>query len=87
MPDDLDALDPHGKDPLYAQIASRIRDAIGSGEIGGSTPVPSMKVLTQRYQVSPRTIERALAVLRDEGLIETRIGRGIYAKPGDERPR
>ncbi len=86
MPGDLDRLDAHGRDPLYAQLAAILRAAILSGEIAGNTPVPSKRVLGQRYQVSPRTVERALDVLRAEGLIETRIGRGIYPVAGDERP-
>jgi DNA-binding GntR family transcriptional regulator len=32
----------------------------------------------QRFEVSDGTVKRAVAKLRDEGLVETETGRGIY---------
>ena len=86
MADDLDALDPGGRDPLYRQLAAILRAEIESGRISGSVPLPSRTALQQRYGISIRTVNSALAVLREEGLIETREGRGTFAVPEDERP-
>jgi len=43
--------------------------------------VPSVKTLTQQYGVAQGTAERALAVLREEGLIRGRMGRGHFVVP------
>jgi DNA-binding GntR family transcriptional regulator len=40
--------------------------------------MPSIKSITQQYGVAKGTAEKALAVLRDEGLVVTVPGRGIY---------
>jgi Bacterial regulatory proteins, gntR family len=48
-------------------------------------PVPSKKTLVQAYGVAPGTVERALAILKAEGLLKTVMGRGLYVVPEDER--
>jgi GntR family transcriptional regulator len=40
--------------------------------------MPSIKMLTQQYGVAKGTAEKALGVLRTEGLVVTVPGRGIY---------
>lgn len=87
MPDDLDRLDPGAREPLYRQIYAILRADILAGRISGSVPLPSRTALAQRYQVSMRTVNSALDLLRDEGLIEVRVGRGNFAVPEGERPR
>lgn len=63
-------------EPLYAQLAAILRGQIERGELTGR--VPSVKTLTERYEVAQGTAERALAVLRDEGLIASAMGRGHF---------
>jgi len=36
--------------------------------------------LMQRYEVSDGTVKRAVAKLRDEGLVESVPGRGVYVR-------
>ena len=62
--------------PLYEQLAGRLRSRISSGELTGR--IPSIKSLSQEYEVSHRTAERALMILRDEGLVVALIGKGYY---------
>jgi GntR family transcriptional regulator len=45
-----------------------------------------VKTLTQQYGVAQGTAERALAVLREEGLIRSRMGGGHFVVPPGERP-
>lgn len=54
---------------------------ITSGKIGPNQPLPSIKTLAQEYEVAKGTAEKALGVLRDEGLVRTVPGRGIYVVP------
>jgi DNA-binding GntR family transcriptional regulator len=76
-------LDHDAEEPLYLQLAGILRAQIEAGEI--ERRVPSVKTLTQQYGVGQGTAERALAVLREEGLIRSRMGRGHFVVPPGER--
>ena len=77
-------LDYDGETPLYRQLAAILRERIISGEI--ARRVPSVKTLTQEFGIGQGTAERPLAMLRDEGLIRSAMGRGHFVVPEDERP-
>jgi len=65
-------------EPAYLQLARILREMITSGQIAPRQPMPSIKTLTQEYGVAKGTAEKALRVLRTEGLVVTVPGRGIY---------
>jgi GntR family transcriptional regulator len=67
--------------PVYQQLASLLREQIMSGELAPRRPLPSIRTLTQRYGVADGTVKKAVALLRDEGLVRTVIGRGYYVSP------
>jgi GntR family transcriptional regulator len=69
-------IDPDLPVPLWEQLATILRDKIKSGELSGR--VPSIRTLSQEYEVSTRTAERALNALRDEGLLVALHGKGYY---------
>jgi GntR family transcriptional regulator len=70
------SLDHDSATPLYEQLAAVIRGQIERGELTGR--VPSAKTLAQTYEVAVGTAERALALLREAGLIESAMGRGHF---------
>ncbi len=70
------ALDHEDPTPLYRQLADLLRGQIERGELTGR--VPSIKTLSQEYGVAMGTAERALAILRDEGVIVVQVGRGAF---------
>ena len=76
-------IDHDAEEPLYLQLAAILRGQIASGKL--ERRVPSVKTLTEEYGVAQGTAERTLAVLRDEGLIRSRMGRGRFVVPQDER--
>lgn len=80
---DAVGIDHDAETPLYLQLAAILRDQIARGEL--TRRIPSLKTLTQRYGISHITAEKALAVLRDEGLVRSVIGRGTYVVPPAER--
>jgi len=63
--------------PLHDQVAARIRRAIADGEAGPGERLPLAKDLAAVLGVNKNTVLRALHVLREEGLLEFRRGRGI----------
>jgi GntR family transcriptional regulator len=62
---------------LYAQVAAEIRRAIADGEAQAGDRLPPARDLAAVLGVNANTVLRALRVLRDEGLLEFRRGRGI----------
>lgn len=63
--------------PLFEQVAAEIRRAIADGEAKPGERMPLAKDLASVMGVNPNTVLRALRLLRDEGLLEFRRGRGI----------
>jgi GntR family transcriptional regulator len=62
---------------LYEQVAAEIRRAIADGEAKPGERLPPAKDLAAVLGVNTNTVLRSLRLLRDEGLLEFRRGRGI----------
>lgn len=54
------------------------RSGCSRGTSGAAARLPSLKTIAQEYGVSHITAEKAIALLRDEGLVVVVIGRGAY---------
>lgn len=59
----------------YDQIATDLKGAIRVGALTPGTQLPRMKAIAARYSVAPSTVHRAIAILKDEGLVEESRGR------------
>ena len=70
-------LDRQDSLPLYEQVSAEIRRAIADGEIGSGERLPPARDLAAVLNVNSNTVFRALRLLRDEGLVEFRRGRGV----------
>src|SRR6186997_2198086 len=74
IPVKVDKTDPTD---LYEQVAGEIRRAIAEGEATPGERLPPTKDLAAILGVNTNTVLRSLRMLRDEGLLEFRRGRGI----------
>ena len=63
---------------LYRQIADQIRGLIRSREFAAGTRLPPERDLARQLGVSRPSVREALIALEVEGLVEVRIGSGIY---------
>lgn len=63
---------------LYRQIAEQIRALIRSGEFKAGARLPPERDLARQLGVSRPSVREALIALEVEGLVEVRIGSGIY---------
>jgi GntR family transcriptional regulator len=63
--------------PLHEQVAAEIRRAIAEGEARPGERMPPARDLAAVLGVNSNTVLRALRILRDEGLLEFRRGRGV----------
>ena len=76
---------------LYRQIADQIRELIRAGEFVAGARLPPERDLAKQLGVSRPSVREALIALEVEGLVEVRIGSGIYVlgpgvKPDGEEP-
>ena len=63
---------------LYRQIADQIRGLIRSKEFAAGARLPPERDLARQLGVSRPSVREALIALEVEGLVEVRIGSGIY---------
>lgn len=86
---EINRFDP--RRPAYVQVADWIRGQIESGAIGPGEPIPSKRELRATFTdpqgqgISGGTVDKAVAILRDEGLVRTAWGLGIFVIPPAER--
>jgi GntR family transcriptional regulator len=70
-------LNPEDPATLHEQVAAAIRRAIADGEARPGERLPPARDLAAVLAVNSNTVLRALRILRAEGLLEFRRGRGV----------
>ena len=71
-------IDKDSPEPLYRQVAADLRARINSGDI--TVRLPSLKVIGQDYGVSHITAEKAMDLLKQDGLVVVVVGRGAFVR-------
>jgi GntR family transcriptional regulator len=66
--------------PAYLRIAELLRDQIRHGRYPQGARLPTMAELRAEHGVSEIVVRQAIALLRGEGLVETRRGGGTIVK-------
>jgi DNA-binding GntR family transcriptional regulator len=72
-------LEPDSRPP-YVQAAEVLRAAIEQGELTPGEKLPSARDLQRRFGIASSTVQNALRLLKDEGLIYSVQGRGSYVR-------
>ncbi|MGI9612805.1 MAG: GntR family transcriptional regulator [Acidimicrobiales bacterium] len=73
-------LDPDDPRPPYRQVANHLRAAILTGEFEPGDQLPTGGQLAEMYGVARMTIQKAIQILREEDLIVSRQGSGVFVK-------
>ncbi|MFF0055644.1 GntR family transcriptional regulator [Streptomyces microflavus] len=71
-----DAADPR---PLHERIATDLRRAILVGDLPAGKAIPSTEQLKERFGASSASIQKAITMLKGEGLLEGRAGSSVMA--------
>ena len=71
--------------PLHDQVAAEIRRDIANGEVRPGERLPPAHDMAAVLGVHTNTVLRALRILRDEGVLEFRRGRGVTVSGEPER--
>lgn len=73
---------PRARDarPRHQQIAAELRDLIMRGDLAPGTQLPSTAQLVAQYNAANATIQHALKTLKDEGFLDSHVGKGVYVR-------
>jgi GntR family transcriptional regulator len=77
-------MDPEWNDgqPIYRQLHDRVVAMILDGVLKEGDPLPSVRNVAAEYRVNPLTVLKGYQQLVDEGLVETKRGRGMFINEG-----
>src|SRR6201994_5139782 len=68
--------------PIYRRLRDRVVAIIIEGILKEGDPLPSVRTVAAEYRVNPLTVLKAYQQLADEGLVESRRGRGMFINEG-----
>jgi DNA-binding transcriptional regulator YhcF (GntR family) len=68
--------------PIYRQVRDRVVALILEGVLKEEDPLPSVRNVAADYRVNPLTVLKGYQELVDDGLVETKRGRGMFIKSG-----
>ena len=68
--------------PIYRQLRDRVSAMILDGVLGEGDPLPSVRTVAAEYRVNPLTVLKGYQELANDGVVETRRGRGMFVNPG-----
>jgi GntR family transcriptional regulator len=77
--------DWNSSQPIYRQLRDRVVAMIIDGVLKEGDPLPSVRTVAAEYRVNPLTVLKGYQELVDEGLVETKRGRGMFINEGAQR--
>ncbi|OLT11713.1 hypothetical protein BJF79_23615 [Actinomadura sp. CNU-125] len=76
------SIDLDSPDPLYEQVAAIIEARIKDGTY--TKRIPPARALKDEFDLSLPTIQKAIGLLKERGVVVTRVGRGTFVAQSDE---
>ena len=82
-------VDPSLNETLFAQLVSQVRLAVAQGVLQPGERLPAARELAASLDLNVHTVLRAYQLLREDGLIELRRGRGatVTARPAADHAK
>lgn len=68
--------------PIYIRIVQGIKDAILNKELKEESQIASTTYLSKQYKINIATVNKAVNILVDEGLVYKKRGIGMFVKSG-----
>ena len=68
--------------PIYRQLRGRVVAMILDGLLQEGEPLPSVRTVAAENRVNPLTVLKSYQELVDEGIVESRRGRGMFITAG-----
>lgn len=71
--------------PLYEQLAADLRYRIRGGEFDADQRIPSKAAIAADYDVSLRTVDTAVGLLKADGILAPTPGKRMFIVPPEQR--
>ena len=68
--------------PIYVRIVEGVKDAILSGDLKEDEKILSTTYFSKTYNINIATVNKAINILVDEGLLYKKRGIGMFVKNG-----
>lgn len=68
--------------PIYIRIVEGVKDAILEGKVKEESQLASTTYLSKQYSINIATVNKAINILVDEGLVYKKRGIGMFIKKG-----
>ena len=68
--------------PIYIRIVEGIKEAILSGQLKEEQQLPSTTHLSKEFSINIATVNKAINILVDEGLVYKKRGIGMFVAKG-----
>jgi GntR family transcriptional regulator len=69
------SIDENDSRPIYLQIVSQVKRQVAQGTLKPGDELPSVRELAQELGINLHTVRGAYLKLRDQGIINLRLGR------------
>ena len=76
------SIDYQSRTPIYEQIVERFQLLILKGVLEPDSQMPSVRSLAMKLSINPNTIQKAYAMLEQQGYIYPVKGRGNFVSDG-----
>ena len=63
---------------VYYQLVEGIKKLVYRGEMCDGQQLPTVRALAQALDINPNTVARAYRELEQQGILESRVGRGTF---------
>ena len=67
--------------PLFEQVVTQIKEAVGAGDLLPGTPLPSIRQLASDLEINNKTVAKAYQLLERDQVIQTKGYRGTFIHP------
>jgi DNA-binding LacI/PurR family transcriptional regulator len=74
-----------GRERVYEKLEGDLRESILNGTLDFDVPIPGEMELCEKYDISRKSVRKALDNLAAENLLEKVQGKGTFAVPPDSR--
>lgn len=74
-------LDFNSETPIYVQLRNEIVKGIGNGELSYGEALPTVRSLANDLQINAMTVNKAYAILKNEGFISIDRRHGAKVNP------
>lgn len=72
---------------LYQAVAERLAKSIAAGDFKPGDRLPAERDLAEQFDVSRTTIREAIIALEIQGMVDVRIGSGVYVSEASPRTK